>query len=64
MLAQAQGRTQKRSAAVGGKRENVMKIFGGLPYCSGVRGCTVFKVLCYKSEGRWSIPEGVIGIFH
>jgi hypothetical protein len=25
---------------------------------------TVVKVLCYKSEGRWLIPDGVIGIFH
>ena len=30
----------------------------------GDRGGTVFKVLCYKSEGRWFIPVGVFGIFH
>ena len=30
----------------------------------GDRGGTVVKVLCYKSEGRWLDPDGVIGIFH
>jgi len=30
----------------------------------GDRGGTVVKVLCYKSEGRCSIPDDVIGIFH
>ena len=31
----------------------------------GERGGTVVMVLCYKAEGRWfSIPDGVIGIFH
>jgi hypothetical protein len=29
----------------------------------GDRGGTVVKVLRYKSEGRCSIPDGVIGIF-
>ena len=29
----------------------------------GDRGSTVVKVLCYKSEGRWSIPAGVSGFF-
>jgi len=29
----------------------------------GDRGSTVVRVLCYKSEGRWSIPAGVSGFF-
>ena len=29
----------------------------------GECGGTVAKVLCYKSEGRWFDPSGVIGIF-
>jgi hypothetical protein len=31
---------------------------------TGDSGGTVVKVLRYKSEGRGSIPDGVIGIFH
>ena len=31
---------------------------------AGERDGTVVKVLRYKPEGRWSIPDGVIGIFH
>jgi len=31
---------------------------------SGDRGATEVKVLCYKSEGRWSDPAGVIENFH
>jgi len=27
--------------------------FSGIDYLLGDRGNTVFKVLCYKSEGRW-----------
>ena len=30
----------------------------------GDRGGTVVKVLCCKPEGRWLIPDSVIGIFH
>jgi len=33
---------------VGGKRENVMTIFAGLPYCSGERGGTVVKLLAQE----------------
>jgi len=32
-------------------------------YIYGDRGSTVVKVLCYKSEGRWSIPASVSGFF-
>jgi len=28
------------------------------------RGCTVVKVLCYKSEGRWFDPTWCQWIFH
>ena len=28
-----------------------------LTYLLGDRGSTVFKVLCYKSEGRWFDPS-------
>ena len=31
---------------------------------SGDRGGTVVKVLCYKSEGRWSDPSWCRWIFH
>jgi hypothetical protein len=31
---------------------------------AGNRGGTVVKVLRYKLEGHWSIPDGVTGIFH
>ena len=30
----------------------------------GDRGCTVVKVLCYKSEGRWFDPSWCQWIFH
>jgi hypothetical protein len=30
----------------------------------GVRGGTVVEALRYKAEGRGSIADGVIGIFH
>ena len=55
----------------------IIRIFGlpdiGLEeFCSALnitpilvwgRGSTVVKVLCYKSEGRWFDPSGVIGFF-
>jgi len=31
---------------------------------NGDRGNTVFKVLCYKSEGRWFDPSWCHWIFH
>ena len=34
------------------------------PYNLGDRGSTVFKVLCYKSEGRWFDPSWCQWIFH
>jgi hypothetical protein len=30
----------------------------------GARGSAVVEALSYKPEGRGSIPDGVIGIFH
>jgi len=35
-----------------------------LTLCSGDRGSTVVKVLCYKSEGRWFDPTWCQWIFH
>ena len=37
-------------------RRNPLKL-QGLQTCSGDRGSTVVKVLCYKSEGRWFDPR-------
>ena len=34
------------------------------PLCSGDRGSTVVKVVCYKSEGRWFDPSWCQWIFH
>ena len=39
-------------------------MYGQLTHNCGDRGSTVVKVLCYKSEGRWLIPDGVTGVFH
>jgi hypothetical protein len=41
----------------------MFKMFSTCICWMGDRGSTVVKVLCYKSEGRFSIPAGVIGFF-
>jgi len=42
----------------------LVALFSSLTLKTGDRGSTVVKVLCYKSEGRGSIPDGVTGIFY
>jgi hypothetical protein len=48
------------SAYIQGDSEGIVNILGGV----GARGGAVFEALRYKPEGRGSIPEGTIGIFH
>jgi hypothetical protein len=38
--------------------------FGSECVNKGARGGAMVDALCYKPEGRWSIPDGAIGIFH
>jgi len=44
--------------------ENAVQELTACPLDGGVRGSTVVKVLCYKSEGRWFDPSWCQWIFH
>jgi hypothetical protein len=39
-------------------------VYAGLSGRAGAHGGAVVETLRYKPEGRGSIPDGVIGIFH